>query len=120
MKKMTPALFLWLLAGTSAALAQTPAPTQACLRQNMVLGWKVVNDQTLVVSDRVNRQFTVTLEKGCHDLKWPSHLGFSNGTGFGIGCIGARDLLYVPANGGFPSQRCIISDVQPYGAPAAH
>ena len=46
--------------------------------------------------------------------------GFSNGSGFGLGCIGARDLLYVPANGGFPAQRCIISDVQPYGAPATH
>jgi hypothetical protein len=93
-------------------------PGGACLRQNMVNGWKVVDDQTLIVNDRVGHKFTVSLAKGCRDLKWPSHLGFSNGTGFGLGCIGHHDFLYVPANGPDISQRCLINDVQPYAAPA--
>ena len=116
------ALTLGGLALSFPAAAQ-PSPPAApsgsvCLRQNMVNGWKVVNDQTLIVNDRVGRKFTVTLAKGCRDLKWPSRLGFSNGTGFGLGCIGRNDFLYVPANGPDVSQRCLVNDVQPYAAPA--
>jgi hypothetical protein len=115
MKYLVPALWALLLAGPAAAAPGAAGPEQ-CLHQNMVNGWKVVDDQTLIVSDRVGRQFTVSLAKGCHDLKWPIHLGFSAGTGFGLSCIGRHDFLYVPANGGDVSQRCIINDVQPYGA----
>ena len=118
MRYLVPALPALLLAGAalSPAFAQ---PGQACLRQNMVQGWKVVNDQSLIVTDRTNRQFAVSLEKGCRDLKYPMRLGFSNGTGFGLGCIGHHDFLYVPANGGDVSQRCLIADIQPYGPAGA-
>jgi hypothetical protein len=80
----------------------------------MVDGWKVVNDQTLIVNDRVGRKYTVTLARGCHDLKWPDKLGWSASNGFAIGCIQHNDFLYVPANGPDVSQRCLIEDVQPY------
>jgi hypothetical protein len=108
------------LAVSHPAAAQPSPPAgsaPACLRQNMVNGWKVVNDQTLIVNDRVGHKFTVSLAKGCRDLQWPSRLGFSNGTGFGIGCIGRHDFLYVPANGPDIGQRCLINDVQPYTPP---
>jgi len=112
MKYLVPALSALLLAG--AAHPAAAQPQQQCLRQNMVNGWKVVNDQTLIVTDRVGHQFTVSLAKGCRDLKWPMRLGFSAGTGFGLSCIGRHDFLYVPPNGGNISQRCLIDDVQPY------
>ncbi len=99
---------------SSPAAAQPQQPRQACLAKNMVDGWKVVNDQTLIVNDRVGRQYTVTLARGCHDLKWPSRLGWSSSTGFAIGCIQHNDFLYVPPNGGDIAQRCLIEDVQPY------
>ena len=115
MRYWIPALSVLALAVPVATLSPAAAqPGQACLRQNMVQGWKVVNDQTLIVSDRVGRQFTVTLEKGCRNLNVPMHLGFSAGTGFGISCIGRHDFLYVPATGGDVSQRCLVSDVQPW------
>jgi hypothetical protein len=116
------AVALGTLALTQPVVAQpsrpAAAPGGACLQQNMVDGWRVVNDQTLIVNDRIGRKFTVSLAKGCRDLKWPSHLGFSNGTGFGLGCIGRNDFLIVPPNGPDVGQRCLVNDVQPYVAPA--
>ena len=120
MKYLFPALSALLLTGAALAAPAAAQPQQQCLRQNMVNGWKVVNDQTLIVTDRVGHQFTVSLAKGCRDLKWPMRLGFSAGTGFGLSCVGRHDFLYVPSNGGDVSQRCLIDDVQPYpgGIPA--
>ncbi len=101
-----------LLAG---ALAPTAAEAQGqCLRQNMVNGWKVVNDQTLIVTDRVGHQYTVALQKGCTGLNWPMRLGFGSGLpgDFGLSCIDRNDFVMVPAYAGMPSQRCLINSVQ--------
>jgi hypothetical protein len=114
MRYLVPALSALLLAGAALTAPAAAQPQQQCLRQNMVNGWKVVDDRTLIVTDRVGHRFTVSLAKGCRDLKWPMRLGFSAGTGFGLSCIGRHDFLYVPPNGGDISQRCLIDDVQPY------
>jgi len=115
MKTMMSALIASLLVG---ALAPTAAEAQgACLRENMVNGWKVINDQTLIVFDRVGRQYTVALAKGCTGLKWPMRLGFSAGSGFGLNCIARNDFVTVPAQPGTVSQRCLINSVQPVGVP---
>lgn len=110
--------YLVCAAALLAACALTSSPAaaqgQACLAKNMVDGWKVVNDQTLIVNDRVGRQFTVTLARGCRDLNWPMKLGWTASSGFDIGCVQHNDFLYVPANGPNIAQRCLIQDVQPY------
>ena len=36
-----------------------PPPT-ACLRQDMVNGWTVVSDRTLIVTDRVGKKFRMS------------------------------------------------------------
>jgi hypothetical protein len=111
MKFLTTALAVAMLAG---ALVPTAAWAQGqCLRQNMVDGWKVLNDQTLIVTDRVGHRYNVALEKGCVGLDWPMRLGFSADTGFGLNCITRHSFVYVPANGGYPRQRCMISSVSP-------
>jgi hypothetical protein len=117
MKLMMTALIASLLAG---ALAPTAALAQEqCLRSNMVNGWKVVNDQTLVVTDRVGHQYTVALAKGCSGLKWPLRLGFNSGLpgDIGLSCITRNDFVTVPASGGYVTQRCLINSVQPVGVP---
>ena len=116
MKYLVPTLGALLLAAAAPAAAQ-PASSGQCLRQNMVNGWKVVDDQTLIVNDRVGHQFTVSLAKGCHDLKWPMRLAFSADTGgFGLSCIQRHGFVYVPANGGNIRQRCLIENVRPYAS----
>ena len=91
----------------------------------MVYGWNVVNDKTLIVSDRVGKKFTVSLLPGCLDLKFNERLGFKSFGGTGLSCLGHNDYVLVPPGGGLPPQRCFISDVQAYnltspsGAPAS-
>ena len=111
MKLVATALAVALLGMAIAPTAE--AAQAACLRQNMVNGWKVLNDQRLIVTDRVGRQYDVALEKGCTGLDWPMRLGFSADTGFGLSCITRHSFVYVPANGGYPRQRCLISNVSP-------
>lgn len=96
------------------ALAPTAAEAQAqSLRRNMVQGWKVINDQTLIVTDRVGRQYDVALKKGCTGLDWPNALGFGTGLrgDLGITCLTRNDFVTVAPNGGTPRQRCTIASV---------
>jgi hypothetical protein len=114
------ALGTTLSALSPAAFAQ-PAqlPNGQCLQQNRVYGWKVIDDQTLIVTDRSNREYKVSLAKGCRDLKWPMRLGFSAGSGFGISCVERHSFVLVPPNGPNIAQRCLIEDVQPYSSSQA-
>ena len=100
------------LALTGPALTAAAKPFQFCLRQNQVNGWKVIDDQTLIVDDRIGNRFKVLLAPGCHGLRWPMHLGFNASTH--LSCIGRHDFLIVPPNGPNVRQRCLINDVMPY------
>ena len=112
MRILATALLASVLVG---ALAPSAMAAEQCLRRNMVNGWKVVNDQHLVVIDRVGRAYDVNLQPGCAGLEWPMRLGFSTGLpgDFGLTCITRNDFITVPANGGYVTQRCLINSVQP-------
>ena len=101
-------------AQTASLAAAPPKPAPVCLRQDMVFGWKVVDDKTLIVTDRVQKAFKVSLKPGCFDLKWPMHLGFKSYSGFGISCLVRNDYVIVPPQAGMPAQRCFISDISAY------
>ena len=103
---------------TGAAEAQPAAPPAACLRQDMVDGWNVVNDRTLIVTDRVGKKFTLSLAPGCRNLKFNQRLAFTAFSGTGLSCLGRNDYVQVPPGGGDPGQRCLIADVQAYSGPA--
>jgi hypothetical protein len=101
------------------AMAQPAQAPKACLRQDMVNGWTVVNDRSLIVTDRVGKKFAVALMPGCHDLKFNERLGFKSFGGTGLTCLSHNDYVLVPPGGGLPEQRCFISDVQAYNPAAA-
>ena len=115
--KIASAVMLLAATLSMPALAQPAASGKVCLRQDMIYGWDVVNDRTLIVSDRVGKKFTVTLMPGCLDLKFNLRLGFKAFGATGLSCLGHNDYVLVPAGGGQPQQRCFISDVQAYKAP---
>lgn len=109
---------------SAPSLAQPAQSGKVCLRQDMVNGWDVVNDKTLIVTDRVGKRFTVSLMPGCLDLKFNERLGFKAFSGLGLSCLGRNDYVLVPSSAGLRSQRCFISDIQAYnaspsGSPAA-
>ncbi|MES2256157.1 MAG: DUF6491 family protein [Pseudomonadota bacterium] len=110
---LTPFLF------AAVAQAQPTAPAAACLRQDMVDGWKVVNDQTLIVTDRVGKKFTLSLAPGCRNLKFNQRLAFNAFSGTGLSCLGRNDLVLVPPGGGDPGQRCLIAKIEVYSGPPA-
>ncbi|MGH6827349.1 MAG: DUF6491 family protein [Rhizomicrobium sp.] len=110
MRTATALLMLVVLSGP--ALADTAAPP--CLRQNMVFGWKVVNDRTLIVTDRVRNRFKVSLAPGCFDLKFHLALSFRSLARIGLACLGRNDFVLVRPGGGDPAQRCLIAEIQPY------
>jgi hypothetical protein len=111
------ALFALCVPFAVQAQPQPMAPDKSpavCLRQNMVWGWKVVDNQTLIVTDKVQKAYKVSLRPGCLDLKWPMRLGFKSFSGFGLSCLTRNDYVVVPPQPGFPAQRCLISDVVAY------
>jgi hypothetical protein len=105
-----------------AAQAQTasvaPAkPAPVCLRQDMVWSWNVVDDKTLIVTDKAQKAYKVSLMAGCHDLKWHLRLGFKSYSGLGVSCLARNDYVTVPPETGMPAQRCFISDIAAYAPP---
>ena len=101
-----------------AASAQTrQRSSSVCLRPNRVWGWTVVDNQTLIVSDRTRNLFKVSLMPGCLDLNWHLRLAFRTFSGSNIACMRRGDLLLVPPQAGRPAQRCRISDVVTFVPP---
>jgi hypothetical protein len=107
---------LSLILFASSANAQPVAPKTVCLRQDMVQGWDVVNDRTLIVTDRVGRKFRLSLMPGCHDLKFNLRLAFKAFGGTRLPCLARNDYVLVPPGAGDVAQRCMIADVQAYSA----
>jgi hypothetical protein len=114
------ALFALIVPLTAQAqtASVTPAnPAPVCLRQDMVGGWNVVDDKTLIVTDKAQKAYKVSLMAGCHDLKWHLRLGFKSYSGLGVSCLARNDYLTVPPETGMPAQRCFISDIAAYTPP---
>ena len=102
-----------------AARAQPAASPATCLRQDMVDGWTVVNDRTLIVTDRVGKKFTLSLAPGCRNLKFNLRLAFDAFGRTGLSCLARNDFVLVPPSGGDPGQRCLIAGVEAYSGPSA-
>ena len=106
-----------LAAQAQTALVAPAKPTPVCLRQDMVWSWNVVDDKTLIVTDKARKAYKVSLKPGCFDLKWHLGLGFKSYSSFGISCLARNDFVLVPPQAGMPAQRCFISDIVAYAPP---
>jgi hypothetical protein len=105
------------LAAQAASVAPVKPASPVCLRQDMVWGWNVVDDKTLIVTDKAHKAYKVSLKAGCFDLKWHLRLGFKSYSGMGISCLERNDYVIVPPDAGMPAQRCFISDIVAYTPP---
>jgi len=101
-------------------LAARAAPAErmgVCLRQDMIEGWNALNDNTLIVSDRMGKKFRLSLTGACHDLQFLTRLQFKPFSGSGITCLTRNDAVVAALPGfGGPSQRCLITEVREYTA----
>src|ERR1700709_2309473 len=84
------------LAAIAAAPAATPAKAagEACLQIGQVYDFKTVpGNRTLVVTDRLRKQYRLSFMGVCHDLQFNLGLGFrSRGTGQ-LSCLTKGDSV---------------------------
>jgi hypothetical protein len=109
-----------LLAGSVTALialsppsanAQDTRAREACLQNNRIYGWTVVNERALIVNDIYGRRFSVDLSSGCVGLT-NATLALRFITATNLGCLmrGDRIAFRAPVLGGMS---CFVNDVQP-------
>lgn len=108
---------LLLPLAAQAQPAAPPKPAPICLRQDMVWGWKVVDNKTLIVTDKAQKAYKVSLKPGCFNLNWHMRLGFKSYSGMGVSCLSRNDYVIVPPLTGQPGQRCFIADIAAYIPP---
>jgi hypothetical protein len=96
---------------TPAALAQGAREERACLQNNHIYGWTVVNERALIVSDRYGMRFSVNLSSGCVGLTNATFaLRFITTTDLGCLTRGDRIGFEAPALG---PMSCFVTNVQP-------
>src|SRR5258707_10714857 len=94
-----------------SAVAQNTREEQACLQNNRINGWTVVNERALIVNDIYGRRFSVDLSSGCVGLTNATvALRFLTTTNLGCLMHGDRISFRAPVLG---PMSCIVNDVQP-------
>jgi len=109
-----------LLAGSITALialqgppasAQALRDERACLQNNHIYGWTVLNERELIVNDRYGMRFHVNLSSGCVGLTNATFaLRFITKTDLGCLTRGDRIGFQAPALG---PMSCFVREVQP-------
>jgi hypothetical protein len=109
-----------LLAGSIMALIALPPPSvlaqntreeRACLQNNRIYGWTVVNERALIVNDIYGRRFSIDLSSGCVGLTNATFaLRFLTTTNLGCLMRGDRISFEAPVLG---PMSCFVRDVQP-------
>jgi hypothetical protein len=109
-----------LLAGSIAALIALQGPSasaqdfrgeRACLQNNHIYGWTVVNERELIVNDQYGRRFHVDLSSGCVGLTNATFsLRFITATNLGCLRRGDRIGFQAPVLG---PMTCFVREVQP-------
>jgi hypothetical protein len=108
------------MAFVPAAWAAVPAGDANCLEPIRLYDWKVVDNRTLIVTDRMHHDFKVALKPGCQDLKWAFGLAFAPFSSSRLSCMDRGDKVLVPASGGMPRQTCFIDSIQAYTPEMSH
>ena len=100
-----------VVAGLMAA-SSAFASDAACLQNNRIWSWNVVNTRTLIVSDRENRKFVVHLSGGCVGLtNMVPAMAFRTDTNLGCLRPGDRVSYRAPVLG---RMTCFVRGVEPY------
>jgi len=98
---------------------ELPQQQKACLQNNRIWTWRVINEHTLIVGDRENRPFLVRLSGGCIGLTNATlRLAFRTHTN--LGCLERGDSVsfHAPALG---AMSCFVNEVEPFRpAPGEH
>ena len=121
MKQVLAVTATAILTAVTLGSAMPPAPafaqqTEACLQNNRIWGWRVINERTLILNDINYRPFLVHLTGGCVGLT-NAVFGIRIRTWTSLGCLGHGDRVsfHAPALG---QMSCIVTSVEPYAGAA--
>jgi hypothetical protein len=117
-RHLLPAIAFGAILATQTAPAQesevSEPPGNICLRSNQIDNWEVMNDRTMIVTDRRDNQYKLGLVGTCAGLDNAQfQLGFETLTE--LSCVRSGDRIHYndPA---FGHERCTISSIEPYVA----
>ena len=111
----TAVLAALTLASAMPAVPAFAQQREACLQNNRIWGWRVINERTLILNDISYRPFLVHMTGGCVGLTnavWALRIR----TWTSLGCLGQGDRVsfHAPALG---PMSCIVTKVEPYEGP---
>jgi hypothetical protein len=92
------------------------ASGEACLQRNRVQSWRAVDDNTMVMTDLQQKQYTVQMKGRCSNLARPAAKLIYQ-TWQNLACLHPGDIISVTAPG-MGSVTCSVGGVSA-GAPAA-
>ena len=101
--------------GPSAVAQNAPGPVigpKACLQNNRIWSWNVINERSLIVTDLYNRPFRVQLGGGCVGLT-NAILTLRFNTWTNLGCLERGDRVTFRAPG-LGRMTCFVRGVEFY------
>lgn len=110
--------------GASVALSQqTDAPAassseKVCLQSNRMQNYDVVDDHTLVITDRFFKRYTVRMASGCVGLT-PAAMNVILQTRTSLGCFGQDGDKVAFNSPGLGRLSCFVTSVDNYVQPAS-
>ncbi len=96
-KRLIIAFAAMLVSAGAAGAGETQAPREggeACLQNNRLWGWSVVDNRTLSITDRAQRRFRVRVAEGCVGMRRStvSAIEFRSFS-LNLSCIGPGDFV---------------------------
>ena len=117
MKRVLLTAALLLAAAAPAAAATTaPATDDTCLLHRYVEGWGAHGDHAMIVSDRFNRKYLVSLAGLCSDLDFSLAVGIVSPLGdTGDFCVEKGDKIVMRGGGVMAGPSvCWVTKVERY------
>ncbi len=109
--------------GASVALSQQadapPAPPseKVCLQSNRMQNYNVLDDRTIVITDRFFKRYTVRMASGCVGLT-PAAMNVVLRTRTSLGCFGENGDSVAFNSPGLGRLSCLVNTVENYVPPA--
>lgn len=109
--------------GASFAVSQqtntpsAPAAEKVCLQSNRMMNYDVLDDRTLVITDRFFKRYTVRMASGCVGLT-PAAMNVILRTRTSLGCFGQDGDSVAFNSPGLGRLSCFVTSVENYVPPA--
>jgi hypothetical protein len=106
------------LAVAWSSLPADAQPQNYCLRNNRIWGWDVLDDRTMIVTDRQRNRFRVHLDGGCIGLTSALNtVAFRTWTN--LGCLRPGDRVFYRARAFAGNERmsCFVRAIEPIDGP---